>query len=174
MNKLIIQKYPKFNDELTFDDIVELEILFEEKETEDCNYSKEIIDFYTPYYKSYKKEKYWYNSCDNMMNCYPNEETLRENLFFDFVPDGVINWIEKHSDGDMSTHCVLTKELIEELCGLCWCVGNEKYIAEAAFPSEIDDYDFIYFRTIFKLLMVLPHVIRETDFENYEVVCNLV
>ena len=43
----------------------------------------------------------------------------------------------------------------------------KNYYTEAAFPSEIDDYDFIYFRTIFKLLMVLPHVIRETDFENY-------
>ena len=174
MDKLIIQKYPKFNDEFTFDDVIELENLFEEGTTADCNYSKEIIDFYKPYYTNYKTEKYWYNPCDNKLDCYSNEETLRENLFVDFVPEGVISWIESHSDGDMDTHCILTKEVLQELCRLCWCIGNEKYVAEATFPSSIDSYDFIYFRTIFKLMVVLPHIISETDFEKYEVICNLI
>lgn len=174
MDKLIIQKYPKFNDEFTFDDVIELENIFEEETTADCNYSKEIIDFYKPYYTNYKTEKYWYNPCDNKLDCYPNEETLRENLFVDFVPEGVISWIESHSDGDMDTHCILTKELLHDLCRTCWSIGLEKYVAETAFPSAIDNYDCSYFRSIFKLSIVLPHIIEETDFDKYEVICNII
>lgn len=174
MDKLIIQKYPKFNDVVTLEDVIEIEALFDEEADGDCNYSKEIIDFYKPYYSKYKPEKYWYSPLDNKVDSLLNEMSLRENLFMGFVPEGVISWIETHSDGDMSTHCILTKELLFNLCRSCWSMGLEKYAAEATFPSVQDNYDYSYFRAIFKLTTVLPHIIDETDFEKYEVVCNLI
>ncbi len=141
---------------------------------ENYEYSEEILNFYKPYYKRYKREKYWDTPIDNYV-LYPffDSPTIRENLFMDFVPEGVIDWIESYSDGAMHAHCVLTKALLEELLELCRHIGIDKNVAEETFPSEYDSYDSLYFEEIFKLKTILPHIIRETDFDKYEVICTI-
>jgi hypothetical protein len=67
----------------------------------------------------------------------------------------------------------LTKDLLEELLELCRRIGIDKNVAEETFPSEYDSYNNSYFEEIFKLKTILPHIICETDFGKYEVICNI-
>jgi len=178
MDSLVIQKYPKFNAELELDDIVKMETIFNDTYydffDEDYEYGEEILNFYKPYYKRYKREKYWYSPIDNSeLDHLYDLRTLRENLFLDSVPEGILNWIESRSDGDMYTHCVLTKDLLEELLELCRHIGIDKNVAKESFPYEYESYDSSYFEEIFKLKTILPHIIYETDFDKYEVICNI-
>ncbi len=178
MYTFVIQKYPKFNNQLTFDDIVDIEAMFDnesygDKEDNDIEYDKEIIDFYKPYYTTYKTEKYWYNSIDNSLSLH-GMASLRENLFLNQLPCGVIDWLEEHIDGDMYSYCILTKKILEDLLELCRKIGFDAKSAEKTFPSDIDKYDVLYFQCLFKLSMTLPHIITETDFDKYEVICNII
>ena len=177
METLIIQKYPKFNADLEFDDIIKIELIFSglyhDLFDEEHNYTKEILDFYKPYYTRYKAEKYWYNpGDDNTEDNGWDLSVLREYLFMDYVPNGVLDWIETYNDGELCNHCVLTKELLEELLKLCRNIGIDENVAKETFPSEYDRYDSLYFERIFKLKTVLPHIIQETNFDKYEVACH--
>ena len=177
MDTLVIQKYPRFNDELTFDDIVDIEAMFDNEacgDKSDIDYDKEIIEFYKPFYTTYKTEKYWYNPMDNKPSTYGNTASLRENLFLGKLPCGVIDWLEKHSDGDMYSYCVLTKKILEDLLELCKEIGFDAMSAGKIFPSDIDRYDTLYFQNLFKLSVTLPHIIAETDFEKYQLICNII
>ena len=98
---------------------------------------------------------------------------IRETLFLNSVPGGMIRWIENRTNGDIYHHCILTKDLLEELLELCRRIGIDKNVADEIFPSENDNYDSSYFEEIFKLKTILPHFICETDFDKYEVVCNI-
>ena len=174
MDTLVIQKYPKFNDKLTFEDIVDIEAMFDNEacgNKSDIDYDKEIIEFYKPFYTTYKTEKYWYNPIDDTLH---GMASLRENLFLNQLPHGIIDWLETHSDGDMGSYCILTKKILEELVELCQAIGFDATLAGKIFPSETDIYDSLYFQNLFKLSMTLPHIIAETDFEKYEVICNII
>ena len=178
MNTIVIQKYPKFNDKLTYDDIVDIEAMFDDgicgdKENNDFKYDKEIIDFYRPYYTTYKTEKYWYNPIDNSISPH-GMASLRENLFLNQLPYGVIDWLEEHSNGDMYSYCILTKKNLKDLLELCKKIGFDANSAGKKFQSDIDRYDTLYFQSLFKLSMTLPHIIAETDFDKYEVICNII
>ena len=63
MDRLVIEKYPKFNSELELGDIVTIEMIFNgtyhEISDEEHGYGEEILNFYKPYYTHYKTEKYW-------------------------------------------------------------------------------------------------------------------
>ena len=174
MDTLVIQKYPKFNDKLTFEDIVDIEAMCDNEacgNKSDTDYDKGIIEFYKPFYTTYKTEKYWYNPIDETLH---GMASLRENLFLDKLPYGVIDWLEEHSDGDMCSYCILTTKILEDLLALCREIGFEAMSAGKIFPSDIDSYDTLYFQSLFKLSMTLPHIIAETDFEKYEVICNII
>ena len=178
MESFVIQKYPRFKDELELGDIAVIEMILEDRYHEisykEHEYGEEILNFYKPYYTHYKTEKYWYNPIDNCeMDSYYAIRTIRETLFLNSAPEGLIRWIEYRTDGDMHHHCILTKSLLEELLELCRRIGIDKNVAEETFPSEYDSYDSSYFEEIFKLKTVLPHIICETDFDKYEVICNI-
>lgn len=107
------------------------------------------------------------------MGSFYDIRTIRETLFLNSAPEGLIRWIEYRTDGDMHHHCILTNSLLEELLELCRHIGIDKNVAEETFPSEYDNYDSSYFEEIFKLKIILPHIICETDFDKYEVICNI-
>ena len=178
MDKFVIQKYPRFNDELELGDIAVIEMILEDRYHESCDeehgYEEEILNFYEPYYTHYKTEKYWYNPIDNCeIDSSYDMRAIRETLFLNSIPGGMIRWIENRTDGDIYNYCILTKELLEELLELCRRIGVDENVADEIFPSENDNYDSSYFEEIFKLKTILPHIICETDFDKYEVVCNI-
>ena len=169
---------------MNFYNIVELEEILDDadsyfhnknEEYECCNnYSPKVIDFYRPYYKVYKKEKYWDNPNDKF-DCNSNDAyyTIRETLFYNKLPDGILNWIYNHCDDEADDYSVLTKDLLQELLALCNKIDGDTTIAKAIFPSTYDYYDNMYFKNLSKLKTVLPLIIAETDFDKFEVICNI-
>lgn len=60
MESFVIQKYPRFNDELELGDIAVIEMILEDRyheiSDEEHEYGEEILNFYKPYYTHYKTE----------------------------------------------------------------------------------------------------------------------